>query len=265
MRFTWEPFKVTKCTLWTLSVVTFRESNFQLTFLGKTPGEAVGFYLSLKEWDLESSGEDMTVMGAAWTQECLHVSVCFVVVQLLSLVHLFVTPWTVACQAPLSMGISRQEYWSGLPCPSPGDLPRSGIKPASPAWAGGFFTTGVYMRMCVFNQTQCSREDWFSWGAARKRPQGSGDGAMRRPSHRPDSTDQWGTRVKKCLWSHWPLLIGVIYYSLTYVLLAPRKCFNLKLQNHLSLSRIELSATNMTIALRHSWDLGCRKDTKASA
>ena len=42
-------------------------------------------------------------------------------------------PWTVAHQAPLSMGISRQEYWSGLPFPSPGDLPHSGIKPQSPA------------------------------------------------------------------------------------------------------------------------------------
>ena len=43
------------------------------------------------------------------------------------------TPWTVACQAPLSIGFSRQEYWSGLPIPSPGDLPDSGIKPRSPA------------------------------------------------------------------------------------------------------------------------------------
>ena len=44
-----------------------------------------------------------------------------------------VTPWTVACQAPLSMGFSRQEYWSGLPFPSPGDLPDPGIEPGSPA------------------------------------------------------------------------------------------------------------------------------------
>ena len=44
-----------------------------------------------------------------------------------------VTPWTVAFQAPLSMGFSRQEYWSGLPFPSPGDLPDPGIEPASPA------------------------------------------------------------------------------------------------------------------------------------
>ena len=51
------------------------------------------------------------------------------------------TPWTVVCQAPLSMGFPRQEYWSGLPFPSPGHLPDPGIKPASPALAGGFFTT----------------------------------------------------------------------------------------------------------------------------
>ena len=42
-------------------------------------------------------------------------------------------PWTVACQAPRSMGFSRQEYWSGLPFPSPGDLPNPGIEPGSPA------------------------------------------------------------------------------------------------------------------------------------
>ena len=59
----------------------------------------------------------------------------------LSHVRPFVTPWTVACQAPLSMEFSRQEYWSGLPFPSPGDLSDPGIKPMSPALAGGFLTT----------------------------------------------------------------------------------------------------------------------------
>ena len=54
-------------------------------------------------------------------------------VKWLSCVQLFVTPWTVACQAPLSMEFSRQEYWSGLPFPSPGDRPRPGIEPRSPA------------------------------------------------------------------------------------------------------------------------------------
>ena len=48
-------------------------------------------------------------------------------------VQLFVYLWTVACQAPLSMGFSRQEYWSGLTFPSPGDLPNPGIEPGSPA------------------------------------------------------------------------------------------------------------------------------------
>ena len=53
--------------------------------------------------------------------------------QSLRCVQFFVTPWTVARQAPLSMEFSRQEYWSGLPCPSLGDLPHPGIKPGSPA------------------------------------------------------------------------------------------------------------------------------------
>ena len=54
-------------------------------------------------------------------------------VKSLSRVRLFVTPWTVAYQAPLSTGFSRQECWSGLPFPSPGDLPDPGNKPRSPA------------------------------------------------------------------------------------------------------------------------------------
>ena len=53
---------------------------------------------------------------------------------------LFVTPWTVAHQAPLSMAFPRQEYWTWLPFPSPGDFPDSGTEPASPTLAGKFFT-----------------------------------------------------------------------------------------------------------------------------
>ena len=62
--------------------------------------------------------------------------------QLLSLVQPFAVSWTVVCQAPLSMGFPRQEYWSGVPFPTPGDLPDPGIEPpslGSPALAGGFF------------------------------------------------------------------------------------------------------------------------------
>ena len=61
-------------------------------------------------------------------------------------IRLFATQWTVAHQAPLYIGFSRQEYWRGLPCPSPGDLPDSEIEPwslLSPPLEGGFFTTGT--------------------------------------------------------------------------------------------------------------------------
>ena len=64
----------------------------------------------------------------------------------LSHVQLFATLWTVACQAPLSMGLSRQEYWNGLSCPPLGDLPDPGMEPVSltsPALEGGFFTTSA--------------------------------------------------------------------------------------------------------------------------
>ena len=66
--------------------------------------------------------------------------VCLYVFSRFSCVRLVATPWTVAHQAPLFMGFSSQEYWSGLPFPSPGDLPDPGIEPTSPALAGGFFT-----------------------------------------------------------------------------------------------------------------------------
>ena len=62
-------------------------------------------------------------------------------VKSLSPVQLFTTLWTVGHQAPASMGFPRQEYWSRLPFPSPGDLPNPGIEPLPPALGGGFFTT----------------------------------------------------------------------------------------------------------------------------
>ena len=65
---------------------------------------------------------------------CLHSCCC-------GLVQLFRNPWIVAQQVPLSMGFSRQEDWSGLPFPSPGDLSDPGTETLSPALAGGFFTT----------------------------------------------------------------------------------------------------------------------------
>ena len=61
----------------------------------------------------------------------------------------FATPWSVVRQAPLSMEFFRQEYWSGLPCPPPGDLPIQGSNPhlLSHALAGGFFTTITHLPM----------------------------------------------------------------------------------------------------------------------
>ena len=64
----------------------------------------------------------MTLFNSTFTKCCLF-----------SHVQLFVTPWTVVRRAPLSMGFSRQEYWSRFPCPPPGDLPFPRIKPVSPA------------------------------------------------------------------------------------------------------------------------------------
>ena len=66
--------------------------------------------------------------------ECIkiHINMHACMLSCFSCVQLCVTLWTVARQPPLSMGFSRQEYWSGLPCPSPGDLPNLGIEPVSP-------------------------------------------------------------------------------------------------------------------------------------
>ena len=77
-------------------------------------------------------------------------------------VQLFVTLWAVACQAPLSMGFSRQEYWSGLPSPPPGDLPDPGIEPAflmSPALADVFLTMSATWEAPLWLSQQCFRKD----------------------------------------------------------------------------------------------------------
>ena len=114
--------------------------------LGRSPGEGKGY--PLQYYGIETS-MDYTVHGVArsWTQvsyfhfqglyrDRLKWGHCCMRAQ-----PLFATPWTVAHQAPLSIGFPRQEYWSGLPFPSPGDLPRSGMEPVSPALAGRFYTT----------------------------------------------------------------------------------------------------------------------------
>ena len=69
---------------------------------------------------------------------CLNLFLCVCLCSDMS--DFFVTPWTIAHWAPLSMGVSRQEYWSGLPFPTPGDLPNPGIEPVPTALADTFFT-----------------------------------------------------------------------------------------------------------------------------
>ena len=77
-----------------------------------------------------------------------------------SRVQLFVTPWTVACQAPLSMEFSRQEYWSGFPFPSSRDLPDPGIEPKclmSPALVGRFFITSATWEVTKWSRAKAKR------------------------------------------------------------------------------------------------------------
>ena len=81
---------------------------------------AVNFFLNIVSSDVWSKPHFVCVLSRVW---------------------LLVTPWTVARQAPLSMEFSRQEHWSGLSFPTLGDLSHPGIKPASPALSGRFFTT----------------------------------------------------------------------------------------------------------------------------
>ena len=78
------------------------------------------------------------------SEAAVHIHVCML--SFFSRVQLFANLWAVACQAPLSVEFSRQEYWSGLPCPPPGDLLNPEIEPESlmsPALANGFFTTSA--------------------------------------------------------------------------------------------------------------------------
>ena len=77
--------------------------------------------------------------------------------------QLFAIPWTIARQAPLLMGFSREEYWSELPCPPPGDFPDPGTKPTSlkpPALAGGFFITSATWETPYLIGVGLKSNDW---------------------------------------------------------------------------------------------------------
>ena len=100
-------------------------------------------------------------------------------------VQLCATLWTVAFQAPLSVGFSRQEYWRGLPCPPPGDLPNPGIETTSlmpPALAGGFFTTSATWEAPVVSRPLHMSQEMSVWpGTEIFHHQGLSDVPVQRP------------------------------------------------------------------------------------
>ena len=82
-------------------------------------------------------------VNAVLREKFVSLNAMCVCVQSQSHIQLFATLWTAARQALLSVGFSRQEYWSGWPCPPPGNLSNTGTELVSPALAGGFFTTSA--------------------------------------------------------------------------------------------------------------------------
>ena len=106
------------------------------------------------------------LINKSWIQlmwlESLDSDVC-VCVCVFSRVWLFVTPWTVARQAPRSMGFPRQEHWSGLPFPPSEDLPNSGTEPESPALAGEFFAAEPPGKPLILISTSISQMQAFIW------------------------------------------------------------------------------------------------------
>ena len=92
--------------------------------------------------------------------------VCMSVCVSRSIVSDSAIPWTVAHQAPLSMGFPRQKYWSGIPCPPPGDLPNLGDQTCtsmSPALAGRFFTTSATWETLLDLRLLCKTQECWSW------------------------------------------------------------------------------------------------------
>ena len=104
-------------------------AELQVPSLGQENPLEEGTVTSSHAWRIPWTEKPGRLQATAWRATSVQSSS----VQSLSCVRLFATPWTVARQAPPSMEFSRQEYWSGLPFPSPGDLPNPGIEPRSPA------------------------------------------------------------------------------------------------------------------------------------
>ena len=107
------------------------------------PDFELEFLPFIRSWKVLSEGKSQIYLYAAFFSRKWISDRNMCVLSGFSCVWLFANLWTIARQALLSKGLSRQEYWSGLPCPPPGDLPDPGIQPTSPALADGFFTTSA--------------------------------------------------------------------------------------------------------------------------
>ena len=131
------------------STLLIREMQIKITRLSPYTSQNGHYKKSTNNKYCRGCGEKGTLLQCWW--ECKLVQplwriVCACVLSCFSHVQFFQTPWTVASQAPPSMGFSRQEYWSGLQFPSPGNLPDPGIEPVSvmsPALADGFLYTNM--------------------------------------------------------------------------------------------------------------------------
>ena len=116
--------------------------------------------LSFKTWK-----QPMCPSTEEWIKKMWYRQWNIVVVVMCSLSHvwLIMTPWTVAWQPLLSMGFPRHEYWNGLSFPSPGDLPNSGIEPASPALASGCFMTEQLRKLVMEYYSAIKRMKVCHW------------------------------------------------------------------------------------------------------
>ena len=112
----------------------------------------------------------INIYPIGYTYVCKYICIFMSMLSRFSHIQLFVTPWTVAYQAPLSIEFSRHKYWSGFPCPPPGDLTNPGIKPVSlmsPTLAGRFFTTSAFWEahayVCVYMYVYTHSLFCFFW------------------------------------------------------------------------------------------------------